>query len=552
MSSMCCLAFCACLAGEYFIDRASNEQERRIIEAMQARAESLIWALEAGARFFSKKENEPLQELLAEMARQPGIAWIAITKANGIILYDSDMRLQGALLYTAGELARLRPGGRIQGRFAPDDPGIYEAWKLFRPERLARKARKQTFKERKPFYIFVALNTPAFQVGMDENLEKLRLLASLFCGAGLCFLALLFYMRNFLLSRTRLVATEALATKIIANYPGGLLLTDQDGKIIFANRAAEEILNLPDTGGNLSRHEVYDWKSCLEELNSGHNITERELDLRDSEDNLRPVSLSAASIPGESGKRALFILKDLTELRLLQRKLSNSRRLSALGKLAAGVAHEIRNPLSSIRGYSHYLQARLEKDALGKATAGLLVDETRRINEALTDLLALARSPQLNLAKNSLIKIVQKAALLIQPDIKEKKIFLKLDFPQDTEYKWPNTDADKMLQAILNLLLNAVQFSPAGGTIELGLKRIVAEEQLGSGWLISVKDNGPGIAENALSQIFNPYYTSRADGTGLGLSISRQIVESHGGEISVSSAPQKGAFFSIFLPDSAG
>lgn len=511
-------------------------------QAMRDKAESLVWALEAGARFFRQKRSEPVNEILAEMARQPGVSWIAVTNSQGRILFDSDAGLEGEQLYTPAELAQLKPSNSIQGRFAPDDPTLYECWKLFRPERLSKQGKK--LNQADSYFIFVALNAFAFLRGMEERLKKNRLVAALVCAAIPVFLALLFYIYNFRLSRRKLRDAEALAMEIISNYPGGLLLTDLQGKIILLNNEAEKFLSSQDgaesSGLNL--------QACIDKLEKG-SILEKEINLPGPDLSPRPVSLSAALIPGEGGQRALFILRDLTEIRLLYKKLSQSRRLSAIGRMAAAIAHEIRNPLSSIRGYARYLCGRLENDPMGKSAAELLSDETRRINETLTEMLAFARPPQLNLRPNSLLQTVRKAALIVQPDAASKQIALKTDFPAEEKREWPMTDNDKLLQAILNLLINAIQFAPVGGEISLGLKRAEKSGLNPSGWLILVKDNGPGIAENAIAQIFNPYYTTREDGSGLGLATTRRIVESHGGEINVSSAPHKGALFTIFLPD---
>lgn len=541
-SFLCVVTFCACLAGEGLIRSSAQEQGRQITQAMRDKAESLVWALEAGARFFRRKRSGPVNELLAEMARQPGVSWIAVTNSRGSILFDSDAGLEGEQLYTPEELAQLKPANSIQGRFGPDDPALYECWKLFRPERLGRQGKK--LERNDPYFIFVALNAYTFLRGMEERLKKTRLVAALVCAAIPVFLALLFYIYNFRLSRRKLQAVEALAMEIISNYPGGLLLTDLHGNTILSNREAEKFLNLGEgvepTDLNL--------RDCIDKLANG-SILEKEINLPGPDLSPRPVSLSAALIPGEGGKRALFVLRDLTEIRLLYKKLSQSRRLSAIGRMAAAIAHEIRNPLSSIRGYARYLCGRLENDPLGKSAAELLSDETRRINETLTEMLAFARPPQLNLKPNSLLQTVRKAALIIRPDADSKKISLKTDFPPDARREWPLTDNDKLLQAILNLLINAIQFAPTGGEVSLSLKRAEKSGLNPSGWLIQVKDNGPGIAATALSQIFNPYYTTREGGSGLGLATARRIVESHGGEITVSSAPRKGALFTIFLPD---
>lgn len=543
------LALCGCLYAQYFVLRSGGEQERQVLLAMQSRAEALIWALEGGARFFRQKQKEPLQELLTEMARQPGIAWIAITDVEGRILHDSDAQLAGSTLYTHRELAQLAPTINIQGRFAPDDPNIYETWKLFRPERLAKPKRNPGNRAQFSYIIFVALNVPDFQRHLEEYLDRIRLIATLVLTAVICFFSLLFYIHNFRLSRKKLAASEALASEVIANYPGGILLTDLEGHIVLSNRRAWELLNLPADSDCILEQSAFDWGSCLAALGDGKSIMENEIDLPMSGSSPRALSLSAIPVKGTTGWQALLILRDLTEIRMLHKKLSQSRRLSTIGEMSAGLAHEIRNPLSSIRGYAHYLLDRLRKDPLGQATAELLVEETERINKALTDMLAMARPPRLDLARNSLSEIARKAWRLAMPDAASKKLKISLDLPAAQSETWPLTDADKLLQALLNILLNAIQFSPEGGEVELALKQVGSGELASSGWLITVRDNGPGIPEKSRGQIFNPYFTTREGGTGLGLAISRHIVESHGGDITVSSSPGKGALFSIFLPN---
>ncbi len=264
-----------------------------------------------------------------------------------------------------------------------------------------------------------------------------------------------------------------------------------------------------------------------------------------------PVSLTVGSIPlGRDALGHIFSFRNLAEIRRLEEQLSTSRKLSAIGKLASGLAHEIRNPLSSICGYAHYLEQKFGQGCMEKEIARLLVEETTRINNVLTDLLRLARPPRLNMQKMSVQNLLQKVYMLALPDAREKGINLEMD---KTSQDIPEVmaDADKLTQALLNLVINAHQATPKDGSVCLAAKVILQHDV--PYIQIRVRDTGHGISDKNLQQIFTPYFSTRATGTGLGLAITRQIVESHGGSLIAASVPGQGATMTIILPvDSNG
>lgn len=536
--------------------------------AMHGRAESLFWAIEGGARFFHCRTEAELSGLLAEMARQPGIAWIALVDKEGNIKADSNKEIAGAQLYTPREMERLMADETVRGRFSPDDPDIYEAWRLFNPGRLRgqRRGMRQNSLGDGIFYIFMALDAGEFKNGLREYVWRLILLAALVNFSLLGGITLVFYAHSLRASRRELADAQALSAQVIKSYPSPLLVADAKGFVSLLNEPAKKLFGIKNLKRihKLEDFKCLDWQSRLGELAAGRTIFERETELAFPDGKKEPVSLTAASIRDSAGNAAgaLFIFRNLAEINLLKNRLRQSERLTTLEKLASGLAHEIRNPLSSICGYANYLEKKNAADPMAQGAARLLVEEAQRLNGVLDDLLSIARPPRLNLKEASLPAIARKAFMLAQPDAQTRNISLEMNLPEKLE-NGPDAlvDADKLTQALLNLLLNAIQILPEGGKAGLELDFASAAQSgekensppyAGDGWRLKVWDNGPGMAEDVKSQIFTPYFTTRASGTGLGLSITREIVESHGGAIHVESQPGKGAAFTIFLPAKRG
>ena len=324
---------------------------------------------------------------------------------------------------------------------------------------------------------------------------------------------------------------------------------------VSAGRAAEWLSAAKVAGYagfNATMPHKLDLVPLMDELDAGKVIPERDADLFRSKANPLPVSLSAAKIIGSEGAFLgyLFILRDLGEIRRLQKQLRQSERLSALGNLAAGVAHEIRNPLSSIKGYATYLTEKLKNDKMAYATGNILIQETERLNRVMSDLLSVAKPLDLRLQSVRIENVLEQAVRVISSDAEEKgvAVHLRLPRPGDGPQGEVRLDPDRLIQALLNLLVNAVQATEPGGSIEVALESGRAQAADGAFWSISISDTGCGMSAQTVAQLFTPYFTTKASGTGLGLVLTQQIVERHGGEIKVFSQPGKGSTFTILLP----
>lgn len=570
------LALAGVCATVFMIARGAGQEKRQMLENMQGRADVLIWALEGSARSFGHMRQNPMLNLVEEVARQPGVVYIALVDADGRILIHSDPALAGAMLHDRKTLQSLHVGDSSQSRFVPGDPDLFETYKIFTPSRpraggMGHMRRHMMGGHAALWpdpaegkFIFVGLDASHFTERLHEYVFHLSVIAALVTLAVLGGIVLLFYIQNYRFSKRMLEDTQALAAQVIHSLPAALVVTDPRGVISLSNRSGLEMLGLSGRDeAPLSLHDApsLNWQALMDELDAGAVILERDMDLFRSGANPLPVSLSAAKIIGSEQVSLgyLFILRDQGEIRKLQKQLRQSERLSAFGNLAAGVAHEIRNPLSSIKGYATYLTEKLKNDKMAYATGTILIQETERLNRVMSDLLSVARPTELHLKPVRVESVLQQAVRLIAPDAEEKGVAVHLRLPPPGSFpeQGIRLDADRLMQALLNLLVNAVQATASGGDIEVTLTG--ARHRAAGGapggedgfWSISISDTGCGMSAQTVAQLFTPYFTTKASGTGLGLVISQRIVEQHGGEIKVFSRPGKGTTFTIVLPADA-
>ncbi len=226
----------------------------------------------------------------------------------------------------------------------------------------------------------------------------------------------------------------------------------------------------------------------------------------------------------------------------IEKELQRSERLAALGKVAAGVAHELRNPLSSIKGLAILLQSKFtgEKEKSGVEAANLLVHEVERLNRSIGELLDYAKPAKLNKISVNVNAVVKKTVLLVNMDLEDRNIVLDLHLSD--ELPEVEGDEDKLNQVFLNLLLNGIQAMDDGGRLT------VSSNQKGKNVLVVVEDTGTGVSNENLQKIFDPYFTTKSDGTGLGLAMSAKIIEEHEGEIVLTNRKGEGTRVEVVLP----
>lgn len=233
----------------------------------------------------------------------------------------------------------------------------------------------------------------------------------------------------------------------------------------------------------------------------------------------------------------VHISRDITEIQTLRERVIHSERMAALGELAARVAHEIRNPLISIGGFARRLEKRLNDDT--REYAKIIVNEVTRLENILKEILGFVKSSKVMKHKADINELVNETIKFITPEIVEKQNTIQQDLCET--HLLASIDNDRIKEAILNLINNAAQATDYG-TIT------VRTTQKGNEAVIEISDTGCGISQEDLKNIFNPFFTTKAQGTGLGLAVTHKIVQEHNGKIEVESTAGCGTTFRVHLP----
>jgi two-component system, NtrC family, sensor histidine kinase HydH len=234
----------------------------------------------------------------------------------------------------------------------------------------------------------------------------------------------------------------------------------------------------------------------------------------------------------------------VVELQAMEQQLVRAGRLHSLGELSAGLAHEIKNPLASLKAAAAIVADEIPESSPRRKMVAIIEKEVDRMTALLERFLSFARPGGLTLAEVNLGQAVEQAVALVKAQADVKRVMVELQ-PAAVPLSIRG-DAGKLIQVLLNVLLNAVQFSPAGGQVTVACH----ERELAHGRfaLVIVRDQGPGIAAADRERIFDPFYSTREGGTGLGLAIASRLMDEHGGYVELASGPSAGAEFRLYFP----
>jgi two-component system sensor histidine kinase AtoS len=247
----------------------------------------------------------------------------------------------------------------------------------------------------------------------------------------------------------------------------------------------------------------------------------------------------------DEARGAILVLHDLTRLRQLEMQVRYSDRLASVGTLAAGMAHEIKNPLVAISTFSQLLPEQYDDPEFRDSFTELVNAEVNRIDKLVNDVLKFGQPSKPVFVEIPLHDQLQRLLLLVKVELRKKDISLVSHLAAENDVV--RADPDQIQQATLNLLLNAIDAMEPGGCLKLTTDSASCKDGR-PGIRILVSDDGPGISEDIKAHIFDPFYTTKPEGTGLGLAITHGIVQEHDGDIAVKSQPGSGTTFCITLP----
>ncbi len=337
-------------------------------------------------------------------------------------------------------------------------------------------------------------------------------------------------------------------TQLLTTMSDGLLSITLAGDFSMVNPAALKLLAvIPEgaTGRPAADHlkcypELYSYIN--ESLDRPLNREPKEISV-EKEGAICTLLVSSSVLKDRADKPVEIILNihDITELKRMEASIRQAERLAGLGTLAAGMAHEIRNPLSSIQTFVQLLPRKMEKEGFLEKFNRTVPRELKRINQLVEDLLDLARVPKYIFKLTSIDNLLVQTVETLEEELRAANIDCRYDFPP--QLPLIRADAHQLTKAFHNLIRNAVQAMPAGGSLGL---RIQNEQP--DYLMVLFQDSGEGIPDEDLKNIFNPFYTTKIKGTGLGLSITHKVVSEHGGSISVSCPTEGGTIIKIQLP----
>jgi two-component system sensor histidine kinase AtoS len=349
--------------------------------------------------------------------------------------------------------------------------------------------------------------------------------------------------------------------KLLTTMNDGLLTLDMSGKISTMNPAANLLLDISDerpVKGRLASNTFIDYPTLnnylTKALEQPGDRSPREIQLS-SENDGRCILISSSILRDREDRPQEIILNlhDITALKKLEASMRQNERLAAMGTLAAGMAHEIRNPLSSIKTFVQLLPRKIQKPGFLEKFQRTVPRELNRINDLVEDLLDLARIPKYVFQSTNLKSLLEQAMDTTEAQLQAGHIRSYCEIPDDMPLV--RADANQLAKAFHNLIRNAFQAMPEGGRLHISAslhKGNSSETKPGQNNLDKVvvvfQDTGPGISATELKNIFNPFFTTKDKGTGLGLAITHKVITEHGGQIEVESTQGNGSRFIVHLP----
>jgi len=355
---------------------------------------------------------------------------------------------------------------------------------------------------------------------------------------------------------------QALTADILTGIVDGVVVTDGSNTVLIWNRAAEEISGIAadDAIGRNIRAVLVDNPAVVDlvekTLASGRSYSDYEAELAVKHGSRLPVALVTSVLMDSAGAAVGVILtvRDQTGVRDLKERMRRSDRLATLGMIAAGIAHEVKNPLVGIRGAAQLMMSELRSNAGTGLTEYLdvILKEADRLNNVLEGILDFTRLKPREMKHCNIHSILDRVLLLNEEHARQSGVVLSRLY--DPSLPDVIGNQDQLIQVFLNIIKNAVEAMPGGGKLTVMSRMsdlftsVQADGKKYRLMVVKVSDTGPGIIPEHLTDIFTPFFTTKNQGVGLGLALSYQIVQEHLGTIRVESQQHEGTTFSVYLP----
>lgn len=499
-----------------------------------------------GPRFILNENT--LKDILV-LLKKDGVSYIDICNDKGVILISTEEEKGQNVIKipTPGKINFIntedKKGNRILQVIKPFNLGInqqLDIWKIL-PIRNS--------------YLVIGINLEGYYSRLGQTRKRIILNYSIIMALVLFGIYVIFKLQENYIVKKTLNEMKVYTSKLLETMDNAVISVDNKGNIKTFNRKSEEIFDK-------KKEEVLN-KDCQEVLNLnilGESIFKKcllekknisqEIILEEKGLKKKILDLNTSFLADESGEitGVVAVIRDVTEIKDLNEEVARHKRLAALGKLSAGIAHEIRNPLSSIRGLAQFVYNSFSKNDERKEDLSAIIQEVDRLNKLVVQVLDFAKLQKPNLTHFSLNDLIGKITELFKLETKDKQIKFSPELSPDISKI--QADEDQVRQILMNVIINAIQAIPKKGEIKIKTEKTLLKGK--PAIKLIIEDSGIGIPEKDFTQIFDPFFSTKDEGSGLGLSIVYKLVEAHQGEIKVESKEGEGTKFVIFLPQKGG
>lgn len=525
------------------INRAQSLMEQFLVD----KGETIMRSIEAGSRttmMYHMGRGDPLHTLLTEYAKDRDIRYISITDVDGGVVEHIGPKAQADL--SSEDLGRIQAEELVTRLDKAE--GVFALFKIFQADarypmmhmhsRYVNEVRSGRSGQK---ILSVGLDTHKFDSARQQDVRHAIFMGAilfLVSTAGLYFLFLYQKMR---ITSSNLANMKLYTENIIESIPVGIITLDAADQVVSCNRNTEELFGypLPMLQGK-DIHAVF--PNCSATFtDTCDGLLEYESECADNTGKLIPLHVSCSPLVGNDNENIgkVLILRDMSSIKEMELQLERSRRMAALGKMAAGIAHEIRNPLGTLRGFAQFFGNQPETSEDGRNYSRLMISEIDRLNQTISGLLQFSRPREPQFKEVAIDELFQRTISMMESDVAAKNA--NFQWHRDTGVSL-QADPDQLLQVLMNLLKNSINAIPSGGSIAL---QCIEEDHFVK---ISVEDSGSGMSEDVQAKMFDPFFTTTQSGTGLGLAVSHQIIELHGGSFEVQTAPESKTVISFRLP----
>jgi two-component system sensor histidine kinase HydH len=539
------------LAGLLTFSTLQNiKRERTMMERFfQQNGESIIKAIEAAMRtsmMHHMGDSDAVYTLLSESSRANDIVFIIITDTEGAVISKTDNAPQASNFSADRELLS---GPEVSVTSLEEQTGILTITKRlslhpYMPRMGMVKGRINEVDLDHPLtdsIISLGLFTHEFAAARKRDVRHAIFMGAILFLVGSAGLYVLFLYQGMRVAKSTLANMKLYTENVLESIPVGLVTLDSQGRVVSCNRKMQELMgrSIQEIQGSRLHDAFPGCQLTVAEICS--SILDHSTECVAGGGKKIPVKIGGSVLVNSEGESigTVLVIRDMSLIMDMEQQLERSRRMAALGTMAAGIAHEIRNPLGTLKGFAHYFGAQPGASEESQNYAKLMESEIDRLNRNISGLLQFARPREPNVVKVTLDELITKTVALMEQDFSARG--LNFHYQCNTGVSI-YTDPDMLMQVLLNLLKNGISATPKGGEISLDTTSDKAQVR------ITVSDNGKGMNEQESEKMFDPFFTTRKTGTGLGLAISHQIIEQLGGTFEVVTAAEAGTAVTVVLP----